>query len=89
VRERLASWRGLLTGHVQDGRELFRHVLDGPIRFRPDAEHREYHFEGEVRLGRLLMGVAGLAPFLASPTGFVLSYQPVFQGIWVSDRKAA
>jgi site-specific DNA recombinase len=74
VRARLASWRTLLSGHVQDGRELFRQVLDGPIRFRPDAEAREYHFEGNIGLGRLFAGIAGLAPFGTSPTGF----EPVF-----------
>jgi DNA invertase Pin-like site-specific DNA recombinase len=33
VRRKLEDWRRLLTRHVQDGRQLFREVLRGPIRF--------------------------------------------------------
>ena len=70
VRERLTNWRALLTGHVGDGRELFRQVLRGPIRLTPQKEATPYYqFEGEVELGRLFIGIAGLAPLVASPTG--------------------
>jgi hypothetical protein len=71
ARERLTCWRALQTGHVQDGRELFRQVLDGPIRFRPDPTARVYHFAGEVELGRLFEGIAA-APCVASPSGTAL-----------------
>ena len=64
VREHVEGWRGLLTKHVQDGRQLLQEALAGPIRFT--AEKRSYRFEGEVAVGRLLAGVAGLPPFLAS-----------------------
>ena len=74
VRERLTGWRALLTGCVEDGRNPFRQVLQGPIRFTPEPDQHEYHFVGEVELGRLFMGIAALAPFVASPTGF----EPVF-----------
>jgi hypothetical protein len=74
VRERLIHWRSMLTGETADGRELFREVLRGPIRFTPDLDARAYHFVGEVELGRLFSGIVSLAPFVASPTGF----EPVF-----------
>jgi hypothetical protein len=61
VPERLARWRGLLTSHVEDGRELLRQVLIGPIRFRPDRDGRRYHFDGEATFGHLFSGVIDLA----------------------------
>jgi DNA invertase Pin-like site-specific DNA recombinase len=69
VRERLTRWRALLTGDTAAGRELFRQVLTGPIRFTPNTAERCYRFEGEVALGRLFSGIANLAPFMASPAG--------------------
>jgi hypothetical protein len=33
--------------------------------------------------------IAGVVRNLASPTGLAIDYQPVFQGIWRSDRRAA
>jgi hypothetical protein len=38
VLEHLAGWRAVLTGHVQDGRDLFRNVLAGSLRFTPDGK---------------------------------------------------
>jgi hypothetical protein len=68
VQAHLQRWRGLLTKHVEDGRQFFREALKGPLRFAP--ERRTYRFEGELAVGRLL-GVAGLvAPLDSSPTGF-------------------
>jgi site-specific DNA recombinase len=89
VRERLATWRGLLTGHVADGRELFRQVLTGPIRFTPDADKREYQFAGNVGLDRLFTGIAGLAPFMASPTGTEVFPAAELDGIIRRRRRAA
>jgi hypothetical protein len=66
AREKLSSWRSLLTRNVQDGRELLRQVLAGPIRFTPEG--RIYRFDGRARLGQLMAGVA--TPFVASLTGF-------------------
>jgi site-specific DNA recombinase len=54
VRESLSDWRALLTRNTQDGRELLRRVLDGPIRFTP--ENGAYRFEGTAAIGRLLGG---------------------------------
>ncbi|MDP2319548.1 MAG: recombinase family protein [Acidobacteriota bacterium] len=54
VRESLSDWRALLTRNAQDGRELLRRVLDGPIRFTP--YNGSYRFEGTAAIGRLLGG---------------------------------
>jgi hypothetical protein len=62
------DWRALLTKRVEDGRQLLREVLSGPLRFTPDG--RTYRFEGEAAIGRMLAGVAGLPTVVASPTGF-------------------
>ena len=70
VRERLTRWRSMLTTHAQDSRQLFREALVGPIRFTPEKAAGVYRFEGEVALGELFTGIAGLAPFMASPTRF-------------------
>src|SRR5206468_7553061 len=65
VREHVASWRSLLTTkHVQDGRQLLREVLTGPLRFTP--EQRTYRFEGEAAFGKMLAGIAGFAPFVVA-----------------------
>jgi hypothetical protein len=64
----VADWQGLLTGQdTQDGRELLRQALDGPIRFTPD--NRRYQFTGEVAMGGLLSGIVGVSTFVASPRG--------------------
>jgi site-specific DNA recombinase len=68
VREKLSAWRALLTKHVQDGRQLLREVLAGPLRFTPEG--RTYRFEGDASIGRLLVGVAGLPTYLVAVRGF-------------------
>jgi len=68
VRGHLERWRTLLTTNVEDGRQLLRRVLAGPVRFTP--ERRSYAFAGDVSIGRLLSGTAEVAPFMASLTGF-------------------
>ena len=37
----------------------------GPMRFTPRANHHQ--FEGKAAIGRVLMGVAGVSTWLASP----------------------
>jgi hypothetical protein len=86
VRERLTRWRSMLTGN--DGRQLLRETLVGPIRFIPDQDAALYRFEGEVALGRLFSGIASLTPFLASPSGTGFNYMPVFRGKWIDSRPA-
>ena len=56
AREKLAAWRSLLTRQTQDGRELLRQILEGPIRFMPDG--KMYRFHGKAALGKLLAGAA-------------------------------
>jgi DNA invertase Pin-like site-specific DNA recombinase len=56
VRSKLSAWRSLLTRQTQDGRELLREVLQGPIRFMPDG--KMYRFQGKAALGRLRAGTA-------------------------------
>ena len=49
VREKLSTWRALLTRQTPDGRELLRQVLQGPLRFAPEA--KMYRFFGRRRSG--------------------------------------
>lgn len=60
VRERLKDWRALLTNNVQDGRELLRRTLAGPLRFTP--EKQGYRFEGKRRSGAYLKARSGYQP---------------------------
>jgi len=47
VRHHFDRWRALLSSkHVQDGRQLLREVLAGPLRFVPEG--RTYRFEGNA-----------------------------------------
>ena len=68
ARKKLAAWRSLLTRQPQDGRELLRAVLVGPMQFTPQG--RSYQFQGEVALGRLLTGAIGDATNLVPVRGF-------------------
>lgn len=79
VRDRLGRWRALLTTHVEDGRQLLREVLAGPLRFTPKG--RSFVFEGEAVLGRLLSGIAGLPTFGTSPAGTERRCGPDFRRI--------
>jgi hypothetical protein len=68
VRARVRDWRSLLTTQVQDGRELLRRTLVGPMKFTPIENG--YRFEGEAAIGRLLEGIVSSATLMASPAGF-------------------
>jgi hypothetical protein len=50
----VAAWLSLLTRQTQDGRQLLREILEGPIRFMPDG--KMYCFHGKAALGKLLAG---------------------------------
>jgi hypothetical protein len=67
VRDGLHQWQALLTTQIEDGRELLRQVLAGPIRFTPDEKNR-YRFEGEAQMGRLVAGTIVGATNLACLT---------------------
>ena len=74
VRQKLATWRSLLTRQAVDGRNLLREVLVSPMRFTPQG--RNYHFEGEAALGRLLDAVIADATNVVPVRGF----EPRFDG---------
>ena len=65
LREYVSGWRALLTKRVEDGRQLLREVLAGPLRFTPEG--KTYRFEGEAAIGRLVAGIVGLPTVVASP----------------------
>jgi hypothetical protein len=69
VKEHLDGWRALLTTkHVEDGRQLLREVLAGPLRFTPEG--RSYRFEGEATFGAMRSGMADDATYLVAVRGF-------------------
>jgi hypothetical protein len=74
VREHVARWRTLLTKHAEDGRQLLREVLEGPLRFTPEG--KTYRFEGEVGLGALVAGMVGLPTQMVAVRGI----EPRFDG---------
>jgi chorismate mutase len=65
VRAKVADWQGLLTRQVEDGRQLLRELLDGPLRFTPEG--KDYRFEGTVKTGELIAALV-TPPCVASPT---------------------
>jgi site-specific DNA recombinase len=68
VHRHLETWQALLTTtHVEDGRQLLREVLAGPLRFTPDE--RTYRFEGCAAFGGLLAGMADVATNLVAVRG--------------------
>jgi hypothetical protein len=71
VNDYVKGWHALLTKRVEDGRQLLREVLAGPLRFTPDG--KTYRFEGEAVIGQLVAGMVGLPTVLASPTGRLAS----------------
>ena len=67
----------LLTRQTQDGRQLLREILEGPIRFMPDGEM--YRFHGKAALGKLLAGAASNV-LCGVPGGFERTLDHDFQG---------
>ncbi len=68
----LADWRGLLTKHVAQARQILRKLIDGRLVFTPKTEAggQVYEFKGQGNLGRLLEGAALLPKAWVSPAGF-------------------
>jgi hypothetical protein len=58
VADRLAEWRRLMRGSVQQARLVLQKVLDGRIVFTPRADGRGYDFACPTRFDRLFQGVA-------------------------------
>jgi site-specific DNA recombinase len=78
VRQVLDDWRGLLTKHVAQARQILRKLIDGRLRFRPEG--RGFVFEGTGRLEPILSGTV-LPKAVVAPTGFepVLWPRPRFR----------
>ena len=72
LRGYLADWRGLLTKHVAQARQILRKLVEGRLVFTPkeDATGQYYEFRGQGNLGRLLEGAALLPKGWVSPAGF-------------------
>lgn len=90
LRKQITDWHSLLNGPVARARDGLRQLLTRPVLFTPSIErgYRAIRFEGQLGLRALLFG-GEVVTNVASPTGTGLSYQPVFRGIWCSDRRAA
>ncbi len=60
LHKRLDDWRGLLTRHIAQARQILRKLLVGRLTFTPkeDANGKYYEFSGQGTLGRLLEGIA-------------------------------
>lgn len=71
VQAQVARWRELVTSAVvSDGRQLLNETLEGPLVFTPLPEQRKvYRFVGPVVTGKVIAGVIGYPPELASPKG--------------------
>ena len=68
VRRQLGRWQELLaTRAVSDGRQLLRETLAGPLRMTPVG--RSFRFEGEVRIGHLLAGLADVCNKICNRDG--------------------
>jgi hypothetical protein len=67
LKSRLADWRGLLGRQVEQGRQLLRTLLVGPVRFTPQlGEPAGYSFAGTIALDRIFSDIEGFATLLAS-----------------------
>jgi hypothetical protein len=90
----LKDWETLLAGHATEARDVLDGALADRIKFTPDSATRQFTLTMPLAFGRVLERVVpelrgGLQESMASPTGFGIDYQPEFQGIWRSDRRAA
>jgi site-specific DNA recombinase len=68
VTARAEEWRGMLSGHVPQARQLLRKLLVGPILLKPEPEGRRYRFEAKLTLSRFLAGILDPSS-VASPGG--------------------
>ena len=70
TQEQVANWRGLLTGSVEDGRQLLREALETPLKF--ERVGQTYKFSATVATGRLIAGAEAIGlrgqECMASPT---------------------
>jgi hypothetical protein len=66
-RQHVGAWRDELAGEVPSARHALRELLAGPLRLAPKG--RTYRFDGELLLGRLLLGRVGLSNLCGAPGG--------------------
>lgn len=80
-----ARWRALLTEEIEDGRQLLREVLDGPLKFTA-GPGKQYRFSGNVMTGQLVAGLVSpkTPPEMASPAGMAC-----FRVVGLALRRAA
>jgi hypothetical protein len=91
LEQRRIDWQGILRGpYVELARVVLQHLIDLPIVVwnTPPPPYIKKgdtsgHWTATARQDGLAVGLS-----VASPKGTVSSYQPVFEGIWRSDRPA-
>lgn len=92
ARQKALEWGPLMRRRTPQARQILAKVLRDKLVFRPEVRQgrRGYRLQGEGSVFKLLSGwVPGFVQAVASPRGIAIDYQPAFEGIWVSDRKAA
>ena len=89
VRENAADWRPTPREEPPAARQVLREIVAARITLDPTERDgaRVYAYRGQFTFGGLFAGTI-CAQSLASPRGTAIDYQPVFQGIWRSDRRA-
>ena len=66
---KLADWRGLLSRHVTQTRQVLRKLLPNPIVLMPHADMRGAVLQGTAAVDVLIRGLFPGATNLASPAG--------------------
>lgn len=71
VQAQVARWRELVAwATITDGRQLLNEMLEGPLVFTPQPEQgKVYRFVGPLVTGKVIAGIIGYPPEMASPTG--------------------
>ena len=67
LKGKLADWRGLLSRHVTQTRQVLRKLLPDPIVLMPHADMSGAVLEGTAAVGVLISGLFPGATNLASP----------------------
>jgi site-specific DNA recombinase len=88
LESKLSEWRELLRANAPKARQMLRKLIDGRIVFNPETSLRRYRFVANGTMSQLLSGLVD-PQAVASPNGPAIDYQPLYRGIWVSDRPAA
>jgi Recombinase zinc beta ribbon domain len=82
---RVVDWRKILRSqHIDQARQVLKHLIDLPIVVHNQPKPK---WVAAAKPEGLARGI--VYSRMASPRGTGVSYQPVFRGIWRSDRRAA